>query len=100
MLVGEDGVGFDPFRMRRLLEKSGFSIPRLELTVRGSIEETPKGLVMKTPGLEKALRLPDTKNLKPGETALLVGLLRTDEDGMETLSEAAIASPTADPSPQ
>ena len=43
---------FDPEQVRKFLRKSGFSIPKLRLTVRGQLEKRKQMLALKVPRLE------------------------------------------------
>ena len=93
-------MGFDPYRMRRLLKNSGFSIPRLELTVRGTVVETADGLALRIRGLDQPMRLPDTEGLRAGRDVYLRGLLEEREDGTESLLGTVIEDRTDDRDPR
>ena len=57
VVVSENEESFDPEKVRELLEKSGFSIPKLGLAVRGRLEKWKDMFALRVPGLERVLVL-------------------------------------------
>ena len=64
---------FDPEKVRSFLKKSGFSIPKLELAVRGRLEKWKDKLALRVPGLEEVLVLAGGEKLQELAGPGLVG---------------------------
>ncbi len=62
MSKGEES--FDPEKVRGFLKKSGFSIPKLELVVRGRLEKWKDMLALRVPGLDEVLVLAGGEKLQ------------------------------------
>ena len=63
VVLSEKEESFDPEKVREFLKKSGFSIPKLELAVRGRLEKWKDMLALRVPGLERVLVLGGGENL-------------------------------------
>ena len=57
VVVAEDDESFAPEKVREFLRKSGFSVPKMELTVRGRLEKWKDMLALQVPGLDRVLVL-------------------------------------------
>ena len=57
MVVSKSEESFDPERVREFLKKSGFTVPKLELTVSGRLEKWKDMPALRVPGLEQVLVL-------------------------------------------
>ena len=57
VVVSKKEESFDPEKVREFLKKSGFSIPRLELEVRGRLEKRKDMFALRVPGLQRVLVL-------------------------------------------
>jgi len=64
VVVSKEERSFDPEKVREFLKKSGFSIPKLELTVRGRLENRKDMLALRVPGLEEVLVLAGGEKLQ------------------------------------
>lgn len=81
-LVGEEQQGPDVMRARVLLEKSGFSVPRTEVTARGEVVEWKDRLALRVPGQQELFILEGGKQwrdfkatAKPGDRIRVTGNL-------------------------
>lgn len=64
MVVSKGEESFDPEKVREFLKKSGFSIPKLELAVRGRLEKWKDMLALRVPGLDEVIVLAGGERLQ------------------------------------
>ena len=57
VVVSREEESFDPEKVREFLKKSGFSIPKVELAVRGRLEKWKDMFALRVPDLERVLVL-------------------------------------------
>lgn len=55
--MSEQGKSFDPARLREFLEKSGFTIPKVELVVRGKVQKWNDMPALQVPGRDEVFVL-------------------------------------------
>lgn len=87
MVVSKEEESFDPEKVREFLKKSGFSIPKLELAVRGRLEKWKDMLAVRVPGLDEVLVLAGGEKLQEltqqgsiGQDVRVEGLLHPAHD--------------------
>ena len=73
VVVAKSEESFDPEKVREFLKKSGFSIPKLKLTVRGRLEKWKDMLALRAPGLDEVLVLAGGEKLQELAGQGLVG---------------------------
>ncbi len=84
LILPESDHSFDPTRVPKAIEDAGFSVPKVEAVVEGTVEKLTESLALRVPGLEKPFVLEGGEKIEAlesrpgviGSRVKVTGLLR------------------------